>query len=87
MHDEKLGEWMILRELPAPGKTRTWEIWSGGDLLTARLGRIKWASGWRRYALFPEPQTLFEPECLRAIAEFLDARTKEQRAGWKHGRP
>jgi len=78
--DEKLGEWMVIRELPVSGVTRAWEL---RNLLAVRLGQVKWANGWRRYALFPEPSTLFESEGLRAITAFLDARTTERRATWR----
>lgn len=57
------------------GKTIIWKV--GNDVL---LGQIKWFAAWRRYCFYPEPETVFEQICLREIAEFIEARTKEHRA-------
>jgi len=35
------------------------------------LGTVKWKRGWRQYAYFPAPCTLYNDGCLRAIADFL----------------
>lgn len=40
------------------------------------LGTVKWYAPWRRYSFFPEPETIFEHECLRAIAEFCEQATR-----------
>lgn len=54
------------------GKTRVWSVRSvyGG----ADLGVVKWHAPWRRYCFFPGP-ALFEEDCLRDIADFVEERT------------
>lgn len=52
------------------GKTKTWGVYSvmHGD----RLGGIAWYGGWRQYVFFPETGTLWNKDCLRDVATFLD---------------
>lgn len=61
----------------ASGKTDRWEVIAvaGG----ARLGMVEWFARWRAYAFKPEPNTIFEQECLRRIALFVEDRTKQHR--------
>jgi len=37
-----------------------------------RLGTVKWFGLWRQYAFFPEPETVWNRDCLRQLAKFLD---------------
>jgi hypothetical protein len=53
------------------GKTQIFEV-CANDNSNTKLGMIKWRSGWRKYAFFPQTDTLFESQCLRDIATFLD---------------
>jgi hypothetical protein len=77
MTDAKESRWI---EFGKPvesesGKTFLWTVMpKHGDIL---IGRIKWFGPWRCYALFPSPATVFERVCLRDIADFCEARTKE----------
>jgi hypothetical protein len=52
------------------------------------IGVIKWYSGWRRYCLFTIPggEAIFEEQCLRDIAEFIESVTKAQRETWEKRR-
>ena len=43
------------------------------------IGIVKWYPGWRAFAFFPQPQTLFEPQCLRDLADFCEAETLKRR--------
>ena len=56
-----------------PSKTGKTHIF---DVLTSdggtNLGKIKWFGPWRKYAFFPEQNTLFETDCLSDISKFLD---------------
>lgn len=69
-------------------KTRTWEVWSKaheaggkpGETGASALGTVKWYGAWRCYAFFPAPNTLFEKNCLRDLAQFCEARTVEHKA-------
>jgi len=64
------------------GKTGVWEVITNEEL-AQRLGCVRWHSPWRCYAFFADSNTLYEKKCLREIAEFLEAKTKEQREGWR----
>jgi len=50
-------------------KTEVWEISS--KLHGFRLGVIKWYGSWRQYAFFPEPETVFNKECMEDISDFI----------------
>jgi len=43
------------------------------------LGQVRFWPKWRAFAFFPDPQTLFEKDCLRDIADFCEEKTKEWR--------
>ena len=36
-----------------------------------RLGVIKWFGRWRQYGFFPEPETVFNLECLNDIQSYI----------------
>lgn len=58
-------------------KTKSWYVNTkrGGD----RLGDIKWFGPWRKYCFEATPWSGFEEICLREIAAFLEARTREHK--------
>ncbi|MBZ5700289.1 MAG: hypothetical protein LAN84_00420 [Acidobacteriia bacterium] len=70
-------------------KTDTWEVWSLDvvEVLHERtdevshLGQIRWYSGWRKYCFFPAAQIVFEQDCLRHIADFIESETAKHRKG------
>lgn len=73
-----MAKWIVFVEVPAPGVTKRWEIHAKqGDVV---IGRIVWSNGWRRYVLQPGYPTEWEQDCLRDVAEFLEARTSERKA-------
>lgn len=37
----------------------------------AVLGEIKWYGRWRQYAFFPVMGSVFNPDCMRRICEFI----------------
>jgi hypothetical protein len=43
------------------------------------LGYIEWFSRWRKYIFAPLNETVYEQTCLREIAIFCEAATKEHR--------
>lgn len=57
------------------GKTRSWAIYTAGDQGTI-LGEVRWYSAWRRYAFYPHQNTVYERDCLRALADFCDDKTR-----------
>ena len=61
------------------GKTQLWYVMARqGDLY---LGQIRWHSPWRKYAFYPDPhnQTVYESDCLRDIADFIEVQTDVHR--------
>ncbi len=51
------------------GLTNIWEIRSVHTEVL--LGQISWYSAWRRYAFFPDSGTVYDADCLREIAKFI----------------
>jgi hypothetical protein len=66
------------------GKTLVWDVTAKDGGL--RLGEVKWFGRWRRYAFFPS-DCVFEHQCLRELADFLEARTREHAASKRKDRP
>lgn len=60
-------------------KTDTWEVWSLDE--ASHLGQIRWYSPWRKYCFFPAGECVFEQDCLRHIAEFIESETTKHRKG------
>lgn len=74
-------KWISFHRLPQPSarKTSVWAVLSTvnvGDV----VGRIAWYGAWRKYAFYPEPNTVFEPTCLRDITTFIEERMAERKA-------
>lgn len=36
------------------------------------IGIIKWYAAWRKYSFFPNPNCVFETQCMRDIISFID---------------
>ena len=74
------SKWLYFRELEvAPArKTKVWNVESRGPL-TRPLGVIRWHNPWRRYAFFPEHDTLYDVECLMDIAIFTSREMAKRR--------
>ncbi len=45
------------------------------------LGHVSWYSPWRRYGFYPSTLTVYDPACLRDIADFCEGRTKDHKEG------
>ena len=58
-------------------KTDIWIIFTKDG--RTNLGFIKWYGRWRGYAFFPQSDTIYEEDCLRDIADFIETETKEYR--------
>lgn len=72
--------------------TNRWEIYSQprpGDKLGDHLGTILWYTAWRRYVFEPSfdvghwSAVVFDPKCLRTIADFCGEQTLKHRAARK----
>ena len=79
------GTWITFkyRGYTESGKTQIWAVEAKAD--GALLGQMKWFSQWRRYAFYPEPDMVFEENCLRAIAAFCETVTRTKRTEARHG--
>ena len=64
----------------ASGKTKLWDVISHEEDV---LGQVKYHPHWRRYAFYPEAHTLYEQDCLRKIADFIEEQSTKLRASWK----
>jgi len=53
----------------ASGKTKAWMIKSRRT--GTMLGEVKWFGRWRRYAFFPCQDTIWNPDCLVAVTDFI----------------
>ena len=65
------GKWIYADYLcpSKSGKTKIYQVMADTG---THLGDIKWYAPWRKYAFFPEPDTIYEQDCLRDIAGFLE---------------
>lgn len=58
--------------------TDTWEVLSlqGGD----KLGRVLFWANWRKYVFQSYMGPIFDPGCLREIADFMEQQTQARKA-------
>lgn len=60
------------------GKTKKWRVqtMSGTTLMV-----IGWFGAWRKYTvLWTDQSAVFDAGCLREVADFIEARTREHKA-------
>ena len=79
----KLKKWIDFGEpeLSSSGKTKIWTVESSHDGFD--IGFIQWHGRWRGYAFFPDPDTIYEQQCLRTIADFCEEQTRLTRQSWR----
>lgn len=68
-----------INERRLKAKTDTWEVWNLDQAI--HLGQIRWHPPWRKYCFFPAGECVFEQDCLRHIAEFIESETVKHRKG------
>lgn len=56
-------------------KTNLWVVYTKDGRMD--LGHVEWFSRWRCYVFFPSMDTVFERDCLRDIANFIEQQTKD----------
>lgn len=49
------------------------------------VGWIQWHGAWRRYCFFDAEASLYDSDCLRLIADFLDKAMLEHKANKSNG--
>ena len=76
-----MSKWIEFEHYPSKEgcKTSLWIVKTKEDSIP--LGLIKWYGAWRTYAFFPANDTIFEDDCLRDIAQFIEDRMKERKNG------
>ena len=76
-------KWISIQETPGTGKTKRFYVMTADR--TTDLGTIRFYPKWRKYAFYPNPDTLYEVDCLRDIAQFCADETAAWRLGLKRG--
>lgn len=74
------GVWITFKPSMFRGKarkTRIWEVWTIAE--DVQLGEVRWYSPWRKYCFFPYGGTVWEQDCLRVLAEFIETQTREHK--------
>jgi hypothetical protein len=64
-----MSKYLEFNTLEQKPKTKVIEIISKRG--RERLGIVKWFPRWRQYAFFPEPNTIFNVECLNDIINYI----------------
>jgi len=70
--------------VPKPGqKTSLWVIKTRPRVPGCGLaiGLVKWHPAWRKYAFFPVVDTVWEEDCLKEVAEFVEEETRKHKNG------
>jgi len=61
---------------PKGRKTEIWTVVAQGEV---RLGDVKWYAPWRRYTFHPDAETLYDKDCLYALARFCQEQTLKRK--------
>lgn len=63
------------------GLTKIWDVrpTEKKEDSFAGIGVISWYASWRKYAFQPKGNTVFEQDCLRDIADFIEDATKQHK--------
>jgi hypothetical protein len=62
------GQWIVCIREPQNPKKKTATYLVITQDLEATIAEIRWYGPWRKYALFPAKNTVFEATCLRELA-------------------
>lgn len=63
-------KWIYFSAVVNTGKTTVYNCYNKEH--ETFLGQVKWYGAFRKYSFFPEPNIVFETQCLKDIASFLD---------------
>lgn len=62
------------------GKTRVWHVVNVIRPETPdRIGIVKWHGAWRKYIYLSPPESFYDHDCLRMIADFIETATTDHR--------
>ncbi len=72
-----MSEYLTFDLVHSTGKTLVYDVIAvrSGE----RLAVIKWFGRWRQYAMFPEPETIWNVGCLADIKNFIDCLMGDRR--------
>lgn len=76
--------WIRFTVMEVPARlTKCWHVVTRSG---ETIGSVSWFGRWRKYAYFPI-NSVYEEDCLREIASFIETKTREHRAARKerHG--
>jgi len=65
------ANWIAFHLYEDTGKTKKYLVVTK-ECFPKKLGEIKWFGKWRKYSFFPEPNTIFENQCLNDIIKFIE---------------
>lgn len=68
-------DFLLMEQKP---KTQVWRVETKEDKIL--LGIIKWLPRWRKYSFFPTENTVYENQCLKDIANFLEVLMNKHRS-------
>jgi len=74
-----MSRWIKMVLLEEKPKTNVWSIQTIESGL--EIGIIKWRPSWRKYCFFPDNETVFEEDCLRDIANFIEDKSIQHKQG------
>jgi hypothetical protein len=85
---ESKPKWIRFDEVQTRTKTKRWRVLTrdGGGAIGVAIGVVSWWSPWRKYVFHPFAGSLYEQDCLRDIATFIENATREHRARLKEYR-
>lgn len=67
------------------GITKIWYVVNTMSGQDDQIGYIRWHGAWRKYVYQVPDESFYDWECLRFIADFIEARTIEHREARKNG--
>jgi len=71
-------EYLGFTRVPYPErKTGVWNVYNQHSGVV--LGQVRWFGRWRRYAFFPNPDTVWDERCLLAVTKFLQAQMERRK--------
>ena len=72
-----MAKWIDFVLVKEGEKTNAWHIVTNKG--RKMIGIIKWFPRWRKYAFFPFADTIYEDDCLKDIAEFIEQQMIERK--------
>lgn len=70
-------KWIRFEEIDHSGTTRKFNCFNSE--YGSHLGVVKWYGSFRKYSFFPEENIVFESQCLKDIASFLESLMLERK--------